>query len=261
MSHLPYWDQLTRLKLYSLERRRERYQIIYTWRIIDGQVPNFDCTPIQSYKNPRRGRECRVPTISPSATCAIQTIRFSSLPSKGPRLFNVLPKHLRDMSGCSTERFKGELDRYLETIPDEPFIPGLTQYRRCDSNSVIDWEKSPNLHQQNNQLQETNYPELDEVVTTWWPVGFQEHYWVIPSEWVHWSAFCSYSLSTQCEFLSSKLQIYMHALHFSAERSYSIQQTEDYMEKRNVCNENELDNIFRGYPAKRALSVMRKHGG
>ena len=122
MSHLPYWDQLTRLKLYSLERHRERYQIIYTWRIIEGQVPNFDCTPIQSYKNPRRGRECRVPTISPSATCAIQTIRFLSLPVKGPRLFNVLPKHLRDMSGCSTERFKGELD--LETIPDEPLIPG-----------------------------------------------------------------------------------------------------------------------------------------
>ena len=178
----PYWDQLTRLKLYSLEHRRERYQIIYTWRIIEGQVPNFDCTPIQSYKNPRPGRECRVPTISPSATCAIQTIRFSSLPVKGPRLFNVLPKHLRDMSGCSTERFKGELDRYLETIPDEPLIPGLTQYRRCDSNSVIDWAKSPYLHQQNNQLQETNYPELDEVVTTWWPVGFHEHYRV--SEWV-----------------------------------------------------------------------------
>ena len=141
---------------------------------------------ITTRDNPRRGRECRVPTISPSAIYvrAIQTIRFSSLPVKGPRLFNVLPKDLRDMSGCSTERFKGELDYYLETIPDEPLIPGLTQYRRCDSNSVIDWAKSPYLHQQNNQLQETNYPELDEVVTTWWPVGFHEHYRVIPSEWV-----------------------------------------------------------------------------
>ena len=184
MSHLPYWDQLTRLKLYSLERRQEHYQIIYTWRIIEGQVPNFNCTPIQSYKNPRCGRECRVPTISPSATCATQTIRFSSLPVKGPRLFNVLPKHLRYMSGCSTERFKGELDHYLEIIPDEPLIPGLTQYRRCDSNSVIDWAKSPYLHQQNNQLQEINYPELDEVVTMWWSVGFHEHYRVILSEWV-----------------------------------------------------------------------------
>ena len=43
ISHLPYWDQLKELKLYFLERRRERYMIIYVWRIIEGQVPNT-CT-------------------------------------------------------------------------------------------------------------------------------------------------------------------------------------------------------------------------
>ena len=183
MSALSYWDQLIKLKLYSLERRRERYQVIYTWRIIEGHVPNFDCTPIQSYKNSRRGRECRVPPISSSAPCAIQTIRSSALPVKGPRLFNVLPKNLRNMSGCTTERFKCELDRYLATVPDEPLVPGLTQYRRCDSNSVIDWANSPYLHQQDNQLQQHNYLELDEAVTTWRPVGSHKHYRVIPSEW------------------------------------------------------------------------------
>ena len=166
MSALSYWDQLIKLKLYSLERRRERYQVIYTWRIIEGHVPNFDCTPIQSYKNSRRGRECRVPPISSSAPCAIHTIRSSALPVKGPRLFNVLPKNLRNMSGCTTERFKCELDRYLATVPDEPLVPGLTQYRRCDSNSVIDWANSPYLDQQDNQLQQHNYLELDEAVTT-----------------------------------------------------------------------------------------------
>ena len=184
MSALSYWDQLIKLKLYSLERRRERYQVIYTWRIIEGHVPNFDCTPIQSYKNSRRGRECRVPPISSSAPCAIQTIRSSALPVKGPRLFNVLPKNLRNMSGCTTERFKCELDRYLATVPDEPLVPGLTQYRRCDSNSVIDWANSPYLHQQDNQLQQHNYLELDEAVTTWRPVGSHKHYRVIPSEWL-----------------------------------------------------------------------------
>ena len=51
MHHLNYWDQLTQLKSYSLERRRERYQMIYTWRIIEGQVLNFECTPIESYQN------------------------------------------------------------------------------------------------------------------------------------------------------------------------------------------------------------------
>ena len=154
------------------------YQIIYTWRIIEGHVSNFDCTPIQSYKNSRHGWECRVPPISSSAPCAIQTIRFSTLPVKGPRLFNVLPKNLWNMSGCTTERFKCELDCYLATVPDEPLVPGLTQYRRCDSNSVIDWANSPYLHQQDNQLQQHNYLELEEAVTMWRPLGYHKHYWV-----------------------------------------------------------------------------------
>ena len=40
-THMSYWEQLKALSMYSLERRRERYLIIYTWRIIEGQVPNI----------------------------------------------------------------------------------------------------------------------------------------------------------------------------------------------------------------------------
>ena len=56
---LNYWEKLKELKLYSLERRRERYQIIYTWCIIEGLVPNFnyddDKGGIYSYNNQRLG--------------------------------------------------------------------------------------------------------------------------------------------------------------------------------------------------------------
>ena len=165
MYSISYWDTLSQLKLYSLERRRERYQIIYTWRIIEGQVPNFVSTPIDSHWSPRRGRECKVPPISSSAPASIKTIRFAALPVKGPRTFNVLPAHLRNMTGCTTDRFKSELDRYLSTVPDEPLIPGLTQYRRCDTNSVIDWARSPYLHQQDHQPRNNNSPELPTAVT------------------------------------------------------------------------------------------------
>ena len=41
MEQLPYWEQLHALSIYSLERRHERYLIIYTWRIMEGQVPNI----------------------------------------------------------------------------------------------------------------------------------------------------------------------------------------------------------------------------
>ena len=36
-----YWDRLSHLKLYSLQRRRECYAIIYVWKIIEGHVPNI----------------------------------------------------------------------------------------------------------------------------------------------------------------------------------------------------------------------------
>ena len=62
----------------------------------------------------------------------------------GPRLCKALPKHLRDLT--STDKievtvgdFKNELDSYLAEIPDEPLIPHYTQYRRIETNSLIDW--------------------------------------------------------------------------------------------------------------------------
>ena len=158
MYNLNYWEQLIHLKTYSLERRRERYQIIYTWRIIESQVPNLVITPIQSYTNERRGRLCRIAPISSAAPCYIKTIRCSSLPFRGPRLFNTLPKNIRNISGCDTVVFKRGLDRYLASIPDQPLIPGLTQYRRVETNSVADWANSPYLLTQDTQRQQRKSP-------------------------------------------------------------------------------------------------------
>ena len=39
--HMDYWDALKKLGLYSLQRRRERYQIIYVWTILEGISPNI----------------------------------------------------------------------------------------------------------------------------------------------------------------------------------------------------------------------------
>ena len=139
MSSLNYWDQLRHLRLQSLERRRERYQIIYTWRIIEGQVPNFDSTPIKVTLSDRRGRSCVLPSIASTASHRIKSIRFASLPHKGPRLFNCLPLSIRALTNCSVTVFKGQLDRFLSSLPDQPLIPSMTAYRQCESNSVIDW--------------------------------------------------------------------------------------------------------------------------
>ena len=42
VSHLHYWDRLKSLQMYSLEKRRERYLILYIYRIILGVTPNFE---------------------------------------------------------------------------------------------------------------------------------------------------------------------------------------------------------------------------
>ena len=67
VQHLTYWQQLKYLSLNSLERRRERYIIMYVWRIFDRRAPNFDfpgSCGIDSHRHIRRGRYCQVPRVS-----------------------------------------------------------------------------------------------------------------------------------------------------------------------------------------------------
>ena len=139
MRHFDYWTQLKKLRLYSLERRRERYIIIYIWRILEHQVPDLTSGEIYSInEGGRLGRKSSFPSISNSAPPEIKKIRYASLSSRGPQLFNILPAELRNLNNCSVEIFKRALDRFLTNIPDEPLIPGYTAMRRADSNSLVD---------------------------------------------------------------------------------------------------------------------------
>lgn len=132
VKHLDYWQQLQKLRLYSLQRRRERYIIIYMWRILEGQVPNIG---VKFKFCERRGRECLIPAIV--ARGKMLTLRDNSLSVIGPRLFNALPTQIRNIAGCNLDVFKKALDNWLNLIPDQPLIPGYTAYRIADSNSLL----------------------------------------------------------------------------------------------------------------------------
>eukprot|EP00794_Sanderia_malayensis_P013383 gene13383-14755_t len=138
---LSYWEQLKSVHLYSLERRRERYLALYAWKIPEGIAPNISSSlsSITAKWHCRRGRECKVPTVRPSASQCVQKIRRASFAIKGPRLFNCLSKCIRNLQNVSLDQLKSDFDRFLATIPDEPLIPGYTQYRRVNSNSLLDW--------------------------------------------------------------------------------------------------------------------------
>ena len=141
ISHLNYWEKLKELKIYSLERCRDRYRIIYTWCILEGIVPNFNFGQerggIYSYNNHRLGRKCHLKTVNQGC----KNIWRDSLSEEGPKLFNSLPKYLRIAQNCCKEFFKKELDCFLQTLPDEPLLPILYYLRRADSNSVVEMVK------------------------------------------------------------------------------------------------------------------------
>ena len=133
ISHLNYWQRLKILNMYSLERRRERYIIIYVWKMISGLVPNIGIT---TKTHSRHGRTCKVRKIATNATCRIKTICAASLRVRGCALFNTLPKAVRTSNEVTVDGFKRQLDKYLATVADEPALPHYSS--RSDTNSLID---------------------------------------------------------------------------------------------------------------------------
>ena len=104
-------------------------------------TPNFndpESGGIKVVENERRGRKCHVPTVSRRASAAVQRLRYSSFAIVGPKLFNSMPKKVRNISGCTIDFFKQRLDSYLKTVPDEPLVTGYTIYRRAESNSLTE---------------------------------------------------------------------------------------------------------------------------
>ena len=138
------------MNLHSLERRRERYFLIYIWKILEGHVPNISVAPsagVISKQHPRLGRMCVVPKVRHQAPQSIQTIKDASLAVKGSQLFNCLPVRIRNITGKSVDYFKRYLDNHLKSIPDQPSIPHYVA-RRC---ALIDQSWYRNDNQDNHQ--------------------------------------------------------------------------------------------------------------
>ena len=130
-----YWVRLSELRLYSLERRRERYIIIYLVKIVNGRVPNPGLLHVI---NPRTGYHLVQPKVDASHPGWLSKVNKIRLLQKGPKLFNCLPIHLRSQESVqsSTDSFKRRLDDFFQIVPDQPTVPGLQ--RAAASNSIAD---------------------------------------------------------------------------------------------------------------------------
>ena len=81
----------------------------------------------------RTGPQCIVPHLN-ARSSRINTLRYNFFTSMGPRLFNSLPKAVKECS--SPDSFKRTLDEYIMSLPDTPPTPS---YVTANNNSILDW--------------------------------------------------------------------------------------------------------------------------
>ena len=111
--------------------------MIYIWKITQLMVLNIDGTmghTIRNRKHPRHGTQCVIQY--PTNRNPAQSLQENAITVFGPRLYNSLPKYLKDIESVKTEKFKFELDRFLELIPDQPKMPNYVT--ASGRNSILD---------------------------------------------------------------------------------------------------------------------------
>ena len=126
ITNLDYWQRLKQFKLYSVERRFERYLLIYSWKIIEDKIippEPFSVSDLES----RTGRKF-----------IIHANDNLNLPfNRAKSSFNALPKKIRNCTNVNFETFKKHLDKYhLYKVPDEPNVSGYKKYRCATTNTI-----------------------------------------------------------------------------------------------------------------------------
>ena len=81
-----YSKRLETLKLYSLQRRRDRYSIIYVWKIVEGLVPHLS-DPITCSLSDRRGRTCI--NVYHAGVGRLGTLKYNGFRYRSIRMFNM----------------------------------------------------------------------------------------------------------------------------------------------------------------------------
>ena len=140
MEGLDYHERLKKLNIYSLERRRDRYFIIYGWQQIEGikenilnlktnwlrRNRNITSTTIKGYVE---GRRLTRNNISKIYNCPARRVE---------RVFNCIPSDIRNITGVQTEAFKVKLDRWLRGVPDLPRCGRYSRWVAAESNGIQD---------------------------------------------------------------------------------------------------------------------------
>jgi len=132
LQHFHYWERLKELSLMSLQRRRERYIIIFMWKILNGKTSND--LNIEFVTRPRLGIVAKIPPVFKPSSAANKSLYDASFGVIGPRLWNIVPYHMNAIT--KLEQFKLALTKFVLSVPDLPPIRG---YTTPNSNSLLCW--------------------------------------------------------------------------------------------------------------------------
>jgi hypothetical protein len=131
MSGFNYWERLSQMKLFSIQRRRERFIIIHAQKIYLKLAPND--VNLQFHEHIRLGTQCR--RLPPKSKIgSIKTLRENYFSHVAPKLYNLIPKIIKSAKNINS--FKRKLDYFVMKIPDTRPISG---YKHANTNSLTEW--------------------------------------------------------------------------------------------------------------------------
>ena len=131
MREIDYWSRLEKLKIRSLQRRREKQIILHVWKILNNVYPNSINLEFKETQRPKAIRAILNPL--PRIRGRTLTLYESSFIINSVKLWRILPPKLTYIDDLN--KFKLELDKFLNTIPDKPPLPN---YPYLNKNSLID---------------------------------------------------------------------------------------------------------------------------
>ena len=135
-----YHERLDIMKISSIERRVERYMLLYIWKSVNDYVPSIGLQWNQKTQG-RTGQTLLVEPIK-GKVMSIKTLKANSMKQHGAVMFNSLPNELKIFKG-TVSQFKSKLDSFLSLFPDIPHMDsshfGATTFEGDPSNSLVDW--------------------------------------------------------------------------------------------------------------------------
>ena len=145
LENLNYWQRLKRLKLLSSERRNERYRLFYVWKSLMGLVPSLN---FKLKTDLRHGPKIVIENMT-GCIRRVQTLRERTVYIAGAKIFNSMPRYIREFKGEFAE-FKKTVDQYLSEVPDCPLLEGYISHNLDRnlrmSNSLIVWSENMNTY-------------------------------------------------------------------------------------------------------------------